>query len=43
MLQQIRAPIFEDKVVDYVLELASVKEKKVKKADLEKAIEEMED
>lgn len=41
MLQQIRAPLFEDKVVDYVLELASVSEKEVSKADLEKAIEEM--
>ncbi len=38
-LQQVRAPIFEDKVVDYVLELADVSEKSVSKADLEKAIE----
>lgn len=41
MLQQIRAPLFEDKVVDYVLELASVEEKKISKAELEKAIEEL--
>lgn len=43
MMQQMRAPIFEDKVVDYILELASVKENKVEKADLEKAIEALED
>ncbi len=43
MRQQIQAPIFEDKVVDYVFELAKVKEKKVSKADLEKAIEKLED
>ena len=36
MRQQIRAPIFEDKVVDYIFELAEVKEKTVKKAALEK-------
>jgi trigger factor len=43
MQQQMRAPIFEDKVVDYVFELAEIKEKKVKKADLEKAVEALED
>ena len=43
MMQQIRAPLFEDKVVDYVLELASVTENKVEKADLEKAIEALDD
>ena len=43
MQQQMRAPIFEDKVVDYVFELAEVKEKTVKKADLEKAVEALED
>ena len=42
-MQQVRAPIFEDKVVDYVLELAKVEDKTVEKADLEKAIEELED
>ena len=39
MQQQLRAPIFEDKVVDYVFELATVAEKEVSKADLEKAVE----
>ncbi|MCY4336417.1 MAG: trigger factor [Litoreibacter sp.] len=43
MQQQMRAPIFEDKVVDYVFELAEVKDKKVKKADLEKAVEALEE
>ncbi len=37
--QQLRAPIFEDKVVNYIFELAQVKEKKVSKAELEKAVE----
>ncbi len=39
MRQQLRAPIFEDKVVDYVVELAEVTEKEITKAKLEKAIE----
>lgn len=43
MQQQMRAPIFEDKVIDYVFELAQVSEKDVSKADLEKAIEALED
>ncbi len=43
MQQQMRAPIFEDKVVDYVFELADIKDKKVKKADLEKAVEALDD
>ncbi|MCG8561105.1 MAG: trigger factor [Hyphomicrobiales bacterium] len=33
-LGEFRAPIFEDKVVDYILELANVKEKKVSSEDL---------
>jgi trigger factor len=33
-LAQLRAPIFEDKVVDFILELANVSEKKVSKEDL---------
>jgi trigger factor len=41
MRQQLRAPIFEDKVIDYVAELATVTEKEVTKDELEKAIEEM--
>ncbi|WP_243613076.1 trigger factor [Shimia aestuarii] len=43
MQQQMRAPIFEDKVIDYVFELAQVSEKEVAKADLEKALESLED
>ncbi len=38
-LQQIRAPLFEEKVVDYILELAKVSEKPVSKDELQKAIE----
>jgi trigger factor len=34
MLAQLRAPIFEDKVVDFVLELAKVNEKKVGREEL---------
>ncbi|MAO26968.1 MAG: hypothetical protein CMN15_07195, partial [Roseovarius sp.] len=41
MQQQMRAPIFEEKVVDYVLELATVKDKEVSKDDLQKAVEEL--
>lgn len=33
-IAQLRAPIFEDKVVDFILELASVTEKKVSREDL---------
>ena len=43
MRQQLRAPIFEDKVIDYVVELADVTEKEISKEDLEKAIEAMND
>lgn len=39
MQQQLRAPLFEDKVVDYVFELATVAEKEVSKDDLQKAVE----
>ncbi|MEO8531312.1 MAG: trigger factor [Deltaproteobacteria bacterium] len=39
MRQQLQAPIFEDKVVDYVFENADVKEKKVKKDALQKAVD----
>jgi len=42
MQQQLRAPIFEDKVVDYVCELATVTEKEISKDDLQKAVEELE-
>ncbi|WP_323008350.1 trigger factor [Paracoccus sp. (in: a-proteobacteria)] len=37
--QQLRAPIFEDKVVDHIVEGAKVAEKAVTKEELEKAIE----
>lgn len=43
MQQQLRAPIFEDKVVDYVFELAQVEEKEVSKEELQKAVEAMEE
>lgn len=43
MRQQIQAPIFEDKVVDYVFELADVSEKEVSKDDLQKAVEALDD
>lgn len=35
-LAQLRAPIYEDKVVDFILELAQVTEKKVSREDLYK-------
>lgn len=41
--QQLQAPLFEDKVVDHVLENAKVTEKKVSKDDLQKAVEALED
>jgi len=37
--QQLRAPIFEDKVVDHIVEGAKVADKSVSKEELEKAIE----
>lgn len=37
--QQLRAPIFEDKVVDHIVESAKVSDKTVTKEELEKAIE----
>ena len=43
MRQQIQAPLFEDKVVDYVFELATITEKEATKDDLEKAVEALED
>jgi len=39
-LASLRAPIFEEKVVDYILELAKVEDKKVSKDDLIAAMEE---
>ncbi|MCP5075289.1 MAG: trigger factor [Rhodobacteraceae bacterium] len=43
MQQQLRAPIFEDKVIDYIVELADVTEKKVSKDNLQKAVESLEE
>ncbi|TNF64980.1 MAG: trigger factor [Rhodobacteraceae bacterium] len=43
MQQQLRAPIFEDKVIDYIAELAKVAEKTVSKDDLQKAVEALDD
>ncbi|MES0823994.1 trigger factor [Ruegeria sp. SCP11] len=43
MQQQLRAPIFEDKVIDYVFELAQVADKEVSKDDLQKAVEALEE
>jgi trigger factor len=39
MQQQLRAPIFEDKVVDHIFEQATVAEKKVNKTELQTAVE----
>lgn len=41
--QQLRAPIFEDKVIDHIVEGAKVTDKEVSKEDLEKAIEKLDD
>lgn len=43
MQQQMRAPIFEDKVVDHVVAQADVTEKEVSKDDLQKAVEALEE
>ena len=43
MRQQIQAPLFEDKVVDYIFEQADVTEKEVTKDELQKAVEAMEE
>jgi len=43
MQQQMRAPIFEDKVVNFVFEQAKVTEKEVSKDDLQKAVEALEE
>ena len=39
MQQQLRAPIFEDKVVDYIFELAKVSTKKVSQDEMQKALD----
>ncbi len=43
MQQQLRAPIFEDKVVDHIVEKAEVTEKEISKEDLQKAVDELDD
>lgn len=43
MQQQLRAPLFEDKVVDQIVESATVTEKEVSKEDLQKAVESLEE
>ena len=43
MQQQLRAPIFEDKVVDHIFAQAQVAEREVSKDDLQKAVEALED
>ena len=43
MQQQLRAPLFEDKVVDHVFEQATVIDKEVSKEDLQKAVEALEE
>lgn len=42
-LQQMRAPLFEDKVVDYIVEQADVTDRGVSKDDLQAAIEALDD
>ena len=41
--QQLQAPMFEDKVVDYIFEQATISEKEVSKDDLQKAVEALDD
>ena len=43
MQQQLRAPLFEDKVVDHIAEQAKTSEKEVSKEELQKAVEALED
>lgn len=43
MRQQIQAPLFEDKVVDWVFEQAKVSEKEVSKDELQKAVDALDD
>jgi trigger factor len=41
--QQLRAPLFEDKVVDFIFEMAEISDKEVSKDDLQQAIEALDD
>ncbi len=43
MQQQMRAPLFEDKVVDYVFELATITDKEITKDELQKIVEALEE
>jgi trigger factor len=43
MQQQLRAPIFEDKVVDHIVEQAQVSEKEITKDELQTAVEALDD
>lgn len=43
MQQQLRAPIFEDKVVDHIVAGAKVSDKEVSKEDLQKAVESLDE
>jgi trigger factor len=43
MQQQLKAPLFEDKVVDFIFELIQISDKDVKKSDLEKSLEKLEE
>ena len=43
MQQQMRAPIFEDKVVDHIVAKAEVTEKEISKEELQKAVEALDD
>ena len=39
--EQIKAPIFENKVIDFLLELCELTEKKVKKEELKKLLDDI--
>ncbi|MCK4862506.1 MAG: trigger factor, partial [Rhodobacteraceae bacterium] len=41
--QQMRAPLYEDKVVDFIIELAEVSDKSISKDDLEAAIKDLDE
>jgi trigger factor len=43
MQQQLRAPIFEDKVVDHIAEQATVTEKEISKDELQTAVDALEE
>ena len=43
MQQQLRAPIFEDKVVDHIVANAQVSEKEVGKEELQEAVEKLDE